>query len=159
MIGFLIQSLSLWWVLSSRKSWYLLIPSESQKKSFNCALLYFFSGLYHSRSSVYQTIFGGIWKNIRPLPLESKFSTFWIFTFIFSEQYISADISIIWFWRIIMAFMITFLLGQLYVFTGLSVYLFSDDVRRGQHRCPCQRARCPCQRVCQDPNLSFYIYL
>lgn len=145
--------------MSSRKSWYLLIPSESQKKSFNCALLYFFQVFIILVLRYEQTIFGGIWKNIRSLPLESKFSTFWIFTFIVSEQYISADVNIIWFWRIITAFMITFLLGQLYVFTGLSVYLFSDDVRRGQHRCPCQRARCPCQRVCQDPNLSFYIYL
>ena len=68
-------------------------------------------------------------------PLESKFPTFSIFTFIVSQQYLNTDVNIIWCWRFIMALIMTllFLFVSLYVFTGLSMYIFSNDIRRGQH--------------------------
>ena len=57
LIGFSIESSPLWSILSPGKSWCLLMPSESQKQSFNFALSYFFSVSYCSCSSVWLNLF------------------------------------------------------------------------------------------------------
>ena len=46
LIGFTIHSSPLWLILFSGKSWRLLIPSWSQKKSFHYVLLFLFSVIY-----------------------------------------------------------------------------------------------------------------
>ena len=51
LIGCEIQSSPFWSTLSSEKSWCLLISFESRKKSFSCALLYFYSVTCHSFNS------------------------------------------------------------------------------------------------------------
>ena len=43
--------------LSSGKSWCSLIPSKSRRRSFNCALLYFFSVSYHFCYSMWRNLF------------------------------------------------------------------------------------------------------
>ena len=46
LIGFTIHPSPLWLILFSGKSWRLLIPSWSQKKSFHYVLLFLFSVIY-----------------------------------------------------------------------------------------------------------------
>ena len=135
LIEFPIQSSQLWSILSYGKSWNH--PNFGIKVSIvTCYTFFQFLIVLDFQSD--QIFFGDFWNKIQSYShLKVKFPPFRFLRGFFSTipRCQRKYHLMLWCWWFITAFIMTLLLllGHLYAFIGLSMYLFSNDGRKDQH--------------------------